>query len=136
MSARTRRLLLWCAATDRTFSRVEIDGRRFLGGKCIHCNRQVLMGLDGDGLGRASLEHIVPRTHGGTEAPENLAVACPRCNHQKGYRLDVRRADDPTALRVIETLRARRAARLREPPEWLDLPDRPDSAADSDDSAP
>lgn len=125
MSARTRRLLLWCAATDQTFRPATLDGQPVLLGKCIHCGRRVPVGLDGDGLGRATVEHIVPRTHGGTDSLDNLAVACPRCNHQKGYRLDVRSAHDPTAKRVAQTLAQRRAARLRAPLEGIDLPPLP-----------
>jgi 5-methylcytosine-specific restriction endonuclease McrA len=61
----------------------------------------------------ATLEHIVPKHHGGTDAPENLAVACARCNQGKGKRLDKRRADDPTLVKVIATLQERRKQRLR-----------------------
>ena len=36
---------------------------------------------------RFHLEHILPRQHGGSDAPENLALACPECNYQKGTNL-------------------------------------------------
>ncbi len=34
------------------------------------------------------LDHIVPIVHGGADAPWNVAVSHPRCNRQKGSRLD------------------------------------------------
>jgi 5-methylcytosine-specific restriction endonuclease McrA len=75
----------------------------------------VAVGLDGRSLGGATLEHIVPTAQGGDDSPDNLAVACARCNHGKGRRLDHRKRGDPTLERVIALLRERRAARLREP---------------------
>jgi len=33
------------------------------------------------------VEHIVPRKHGGDDAPSNLALACVRCNAHKGTNL-------------------------------------------------
>ncbi len=121
----THQLLLWCAATDATFEPTLLGGEPALTGKCIHCRTRVSVSRRGKPLGGASLEHIVPRTHGGTDDLENLAIACTRCNAQKGTRLDARRADDPTLRAVIETLRARRHERLRPPLEGLALPPRP-----------
>lgn len=132
--------LLWCAAVDRTWRRVEHGGRTCLMGKCIHCNRKITLGLDGTPGPTTTLEHIVPRTHGGTHAPDNLALACARCNGQKGVRLDGRPLHDPTLQKVIGTLSERRERRLRTPPAtWL-LPPRPpdtlaESTADEDDAA-
>jgi hypothetical protein len=33
---------------------------------------------------RFHIEHIRPRQHGGNDDPENLALACPTCNWNKG----------------------------------------------------
>jgi HNH endonuclease len=33
------------------------------------------------------IEHIVPRTHGGSDEPSNLCLACERCNAFKGSNL-------------------------------------------------
>ena len=63
--------------------------------------------------GSATLEHIVPRTHGGGDELENLGLACASCNHQKGRRLDVRHITDPTLQRVILRLRSERLERMR-----------------------
>lgn len=132
-SKRTQRLLLWCAATDRTFERAEVGGRAVLTGKCIHCNARHTITEQGDPLTLATIEHIVPRTHGGTDAIDNLAIACARCNIGKGHRLDLRPWHDETLQRVIATLRERRSARMRPPPPWLDLPPLP-GAPEPDDA--
>jgi 5-methylcytosine-specific restriction endonuclease McrA len=121
-SSRAHRLLLWCAATDRSFDLAEQQGAAVLTGKCIHCGARHVIDLDGRPRTRASVEHIVPRHHGGTDDLRNLAIACERCNYAKGTKLDARRRDDPTLQRVIETLQARRAERMRPPLPGLDLP--------------
>lgn len=121
-SRRTRRLLLLAAATDRTFVERSIDGEPVLVGRCIHCQSRLLVPIDSARPTSATLEHIVPRTHGGKDAVENLAVACPRCNAGKGMRLDVRAASDPTLMRVVEALVERRRARLRDPIVAVSLP--------------
>lgn len=120
--SRAHRLLLWAAATDRTFELREEGGAQLLVGKCIHCRRKLAIDVRGNGAPVATVEHILPKTHGGTDALENLAVACRRCNSSKGVRVDGRRADDPVLQAVVATLRARRAERMREPPEGLALP--------------
>lgn len=133
-SSRARRLLLWCAATDRSFERAELGGAAVLTGKCIHCGARHTIGLDGRPRTRATVEHIMPRNHGGTDALDNLAIACARCNFGKGHRLDVRRLDDPTLQRVVAMLQARRAERMRPPLPGLDLPPlRAGSDEDEDD---
>jgi hypothetical protein len=122
MSARTKRLLLWCAATDATFELARVGDRTVLAGRCIHCKRKLAIDLEGNPLGQETVEHIIPRTHGGTDAIENLAIACSRCNQGKGARLDPRRWEDETLQRVIAGLQARRAERMRPPLEGLALP--------------
>lgn len=112
---------MWCAATDSTFERARLADREVLVGKCIHCNRKLSLELDGAPVTHATLEHIVPRTHGGTDELDNLAIACFRCNSGKGHRLDWRRTDDPTLQRVIGTLQARQRERRRKPLPGLDL---------------
>jgi 5-methylcytosine-specific restriction endonuclease McrA len=134
-SSRARRLLLWAAATDRSFERAELHGQPVLSGKCIHCGARHVIALDGRPHTRASLEHIVPRNHGGDNELSNLAIACERCNFGKGHRLDARRWDDPTLQRVVATLRARRAERMRPPPPDIDLPPLPGSE-DAPEEAP
>lgn len=122
-TSRRHALLLWCAATDRTFDRAELRGVEVLAGKCIHCNCLVCVDLDGTRQLRATLEHIVPRNHGGTNALDNLAVACGRCNGAKGIRHDNQRWGDPKLMEMIERLQERKRKRLRDPLEGLALPE-------------
>ena len=112
MSQNHRDLMLLCAAYDRTFRYSGGRHGTWLG-KCIHCRRKLGLEADGKPHGGTTLEHIVPRTHGGTNAPENLAIACGRCNAQKGRKLDVLPVHDHRLVSVIQTLRERRANRLR-----------------------
>ena len=106
-------LLLAAARTDRTFERTRLDERTVWVGKCIHCNTRLVVADDGQSLGEATLEHIIPQTRGGTDDIENLAVACARCNRTKGKRHDHKRG---TGLEeVVATLQARRRARWRDP---------------------
>ena len=110
-----RARILAIVATDRTFVRTRLaDGEAHVG-KCLHCSARLTISLAGEPLSHATIEHIRPRNHGGTDELPNLALACARCNAQKGVRLDARRADDPDLLRVVEALLAKRGERWREP---------------------
>jgi 5-methylcytosine-specific restriction endonuclease McrA len=40
----------------------------------------------GTSRGPMTVDHIVPKTMGGTDSWENLVCACPRCNNKKGNR--------------------------------------------------
>lgn len=48
-------------------------------GKCWWCGKKV-----GD---KYHVDHRVPLARGGSNAPENLVIACPKCNLSKGARL-------------------------------------------------
>jgi len=111
-SRRKQRLLLRVASTDLTFEPKELDGEPILEGKCIHCQRKLVLRADGAPLNGATLEHIVPRNHGGTDDLDNLAIACARCNSEKGLRHDHKRPDDPKLREVIQRLQQRRRKRL------------------------
>lgn len=113
MSARKQRLLREVAESDRTFERKESRGETVLEGKCIHCGRKLALYPDGRPIGDATLEHIIPKHHGGTDALDNLAIACARCNSEKGLRHDHKPSDDRKLREVIATLQARRRDRLR-----------------------
>lgn len=108
-------LLLAAAVTDRTFERATLDGEVVWVGRCIHCNTKLTVGHDGRARGAATLEHIWPTAQGGGEELANLAVACARCNREKGTRHDHRRT--PRGREVSEALRARRLERWRDPAE-------------------
>ncbi len=104
-------LVLAVVRTDRTFGEdARVDG--FVG-KCIHCRTKLVVTRDGRTAG--TIEHVLPQNHGGTDDVRNLALACARCNHEKGMRHDMRRANDPVFLALLERLREERARRWRDP---------------------
>lgn len=117
MRAALRALFRLVVSTDSTFERVELRGARAWEGQCLHCKRRLLVKEDGEPLGKATLEHIVPRSQGGDDAAGNLALACERCNHHKGRTHDKRGLKDARAAEVIEALLARRRLRWRDPDE-------------------
>jgi hypothetical protein len=56
--------------------------RRRAGNRCEYCwLRQEQSGLS------HYIEHIVAKQHGGSDDPDNLALACNRCNASKGPNL-------------------------------------------------
>jgi 5-methylcytosine-specific restriction endonuclease McrA len=107
--------VLAIVATDKTFTKRRVRDELMWVGKCLHCNTTLCVALDGDTRGQATIEHILPRGHGGSEALSNLALACARCNQQKGVRIDSRDARDPRLSEVVEQLLERRRRRWREP---------------------
>jgi 5-methylcytosine-specific restriction endonuclease McrA len=113
---RAHRLLLAVAETDGSCDKAELRGRPVWVCRCIHCRARIVVPLDLREPASATLEHIVPRTHGGSDALDNLALACARCNHAKGRRLDVRALDDPKLQEVIARLQERRRATMRTKP--------------------
>jgi len=120
-----RRLFLRALSTD---SAAELrDG--VWGTRCLHCRRRLQVRDDGEALGHATLEHVVPQAWFGKRAAavlttqvgddandaRNLAIACASCNHGKGMSHDARGPVDPRALEVVTQLLQRRLARWREP---------------------
>lgn len=97
---------------------------------CLHCRTTLAVTGAGAPLGGATLEHIVPRSWfrrrvarplvervGAADDIRNLAVACARCNQQKGMSHD---ADGPTSERAREVITALLDTRLaRIPPDVL-----------------
>lgn len=57
--------------------------RRRANNCCEHCRLPQSAEPDA----RFHIEHIMARQHGGGDAPENLALACHRCNRHKGPNL-------------------------------------------------
>jgi 5-methylcytosine-specific restriction endonuclease McrA len=112
--SRKHLLLLAAAVTDATFERSIVDGHAAWVGKCLHCGKKLVVRDDGRAMGPATLEHVWPQSQGGSNAVANLAVACDRCNREKGSRHDhgkhAARLDEVTAV-----LRERRRERWRDP---------------------
>lgn len=111
--SRRHLLLLAAAVTDATFERQMLDGKRVWIGKCVHCNSKLVIADDGRSLGEATLEHVWPQAQGGTDEVTNLAVACARCNREKGTRHDHR--GGARLEEVVALLQARRLERWRDP---------------------
>lgn len=96
--------------------------------RCLHCRSRLSVRPDGTPDGHASLEHVVPRAWFGKRAAaalvegvggeaddaRNLAIACTRCNHDKGKGPDARGPQDARALEVVTALLSRRLERWRE----------------------
>lgn len=105
--------VLSIVATDCTFKTDERMGG-FVG-KCIHCRSKLLVLSNGDTAG--TIEHILPRTHGGDDRIDNLALACAACNHEKGVRHDARRRHDQGLVALVARLTEERKRRWRDRPD-------------------
>jgi 5-methylcytosine-specific restriction endonuclease McrA len=115
-------LLLAIARTDRTFQRALLPARGVCPprtawkGRCLYCDTPIWLELGGAAITDVSVEHLLPRARGGTDDLRNLALACSRCNQEKGRRHDASkrsaRADD-----VIAAAITRRAERWRDAEE-------------------
>ncbi|MGY3264052.1 HNH endonuclease [Lysobacter sp. HA35] len=120
-----RRLFLLALATD---SEAQHHGDVWTT-RCLHCRTRLQVRDDGAALGASSLEHVVPRAWFGKraaneltarvgDAPDdacNLAIACTRCNQDKGKGPDARGPSDARAREVVTSLLDTRMARWRLP---------------------
>ena len=82
---------------SRTRSRV----RERAGDRCEYCG----LHREDSPLAALHVEHIVPKVHGGSDDPENLALACIDCNLHKGTNLT---GVDPETNRVTALFHPRR----------------------------
>jgi 5-methylcytosine-specific restriction endonuclease McrA len=113
MSKARKQHLLDLVYTDKTFQPEWVRGEIVWLGRCIHCDRKLMIALDGTSLGPVSIEHIIPLNHGGENSLKNTAIACTRCNNAKGYRLDHLPLHNERLQRVITLLQERRQNRWR-----------------------
>ena len=74
--------------------------RQRAGERCEYCR----LGQDQAPFAAFHTEHIVPRKHGGTDDPDNLALACQHCNWHKGTNLT---GVDPATGRVTRLFHPR-----------------------------
>lgn len=83
-------------------------------GRCIHCNTKLY--VTDLGATDATVEHIKPLCDGGdVEDLRNLALACARCNNEKGMRHDQHSGKHGRADEVIVALLEKRMSRWIEP---------------------
>ena len=113
MKNKHRQLFLSLIASDKTFEKNTVRGELLWVGRCIHCQKKLLFSLLGEPLSEGSLEHILPKTHGGSDHVDNLAIACRRCNNQKGKRHDWKPISDDGLSQMVLTLRQRKQERWR-----------------------
>ena len=122
MATRLHVLLLLAARTD---SRASLQEGHWQTG-CLHCRSRIGITAAGKPWPGTTLEHIVPRSWFGrsqakdlvvqvesADDPRNLALACARCNHQKGRGPDARGPADTRAYAIVERLLATRMSRWR-----------------------
>jgi 5-methylcytosine-specific restriction endonuclease McrA len=63
---------------------------------CQYCRRTSW----GDGV-KIEVDHIMPRSQGGSDKPSNLITACWECNHGKGTSL----VADPVRVPILQPAR-------------------------------
>jgi 5-methylcytosine-specific restriction endonuclease McrA len=120
--AALRRRLLEAVRTDME-ARLEAAGWVT---RCLHCRSRVGVSPEGDPWPGTSLEHVVPRSWfgireaavltadlEGPDDPRNLALACVRCNQQKGKGPDAAGPGDARAREVVTRLAAARGTRFK-----------------------
>lgn len=85
---RTRRARLAGVKTDRGITVLGL--RNTLGDRCCYCDVEMdfSRGVRGDGIApnRATLEHVLPISRGGTHTFDNANLACHRCNVSKNSK--------------------------------------------------
>jgi len=74
--------------------------RERAGNRCEYC----LLHQDDSPLAVLHVEHIIPKKHGGSDDPDNLALACIDCNLHKGPNLT---GIDPETNEVTELFHPR-----------------------------
>ena len=101
-------LIVRIAETDLTFARHDGDWI----GKCLICNGPLR--FDVETANGVTIEHIVPRSAGGSEDLCNLGLTHLRCNAEKGVHWDEpkrrrgrQQEYDALLIRLLTTRRAR-----------------------------
>lgn len=52
--------------------------------RCFWCGRGVI--LKGQEPRSATIDHLIPKAHGGSNSHNNLIMACKRCNNSRGSK--------------------------------------------------
>ncbi len=64
--------------------------------RCAYCGCELTEGEPTDNQKMATMDHVIPKSKGGTNAKENLKPACPDCNCEKGDTIEENVNPDPT----------------------------------------
>ncbi|MFN8009792.1 MAG: HNH endonuclease [Holophagaceae bacterium] len=123
MRAALRRALVAALRTDAEASLGDATWTT----RCLHCRSGLTFDASGAPLNGGTLEHVVPRSWFGKRAaealieglegpddPKNLALACPRCNQQKGKGPDAKGPSDDRSREIVAALQRARMARWRD----------------------
>ena len=82
-------------------SQVRTQVRERAHNACEYCH----LHQDDSPLAALHIEHVIPKVHGGTDDPDNLALACIDCNLHKGTNLT---GIDPQTNTLTELFHPRR----------------------------
>lgn len=55
-------------------------------GKCQYCGKDTELSYTAPRDDRATRDHVIPRSRGGTDDPDNITLACGRCNQLKANK--------------------------------------------------
>lgn len=113
MKSNTKEIILSIIETDKTFNESVYRNQDVWIGKCIQCNRKLVIAKNGQPISEASIEHIIPKNHDGTDEIKNLAISCKNCNNLKGRTVDNKRRGHPKLQKVIASLQEKRRKRWR-----------------------
>ena len=54
--------------------------------RCYHCQGFLQLGYQIKRMHRATFEHLIPLSKGGSDHPDNLVIACYNCNQLRGNK--------------------------------------------------
>jgi len=66
---------------------------------------------EGKLIGKATLEHIIPKNKGGVDDLDNLSLACNSCNNMKGRTVDKLSVNHPKFVKMVDMLLERKSKR-------------------------
>jgi len=85
------------------YRRIKEGLRSIYGDTCLSCHRMMRFG--GMGCGPyATLDHIIPKSLGGTNDWENLQLLCNDCNRIKDNKMELRIGDGPPVYLVLSPI--------------------------------